>query len=125
MAEHNDTGMRGERMARKFLEEKGYEILDENWTAGKSEVDIVAFKDGVIIFVEVKTRTSANYGQPESFVTSAKMEQLARAAEEYVEIMEHIGEIRFDVISVLFNAQNRYEITHFVDAFWPDGHQTD
>ena len=119
MATHNDLGRRGEAIAADYLIAKGYELLEENWIHGKAEVDLIAYSNGQLIFVEVKTRSSVAFGQPEDFVDEAKQQQMATAAEEYIELMDHEGEIRFDVVAVLFNAQNKYTINHIEDAFWP------
>ena len=119
MAQHNDLGFKGEAIAKDYLEKLGYEILDENWVFGKAEVDLIAYQDQKIIFVEVKTRTSIAFGLPEDFVSNAKQKQMDLAANEYIEIMNHKGEIRFDIISVLFDKHENYTIKHIEDAFWP------
>jgi len=119
MAQHNDLGFKGEMLAKEYLEQKGYEILDENWIHGKAEVDLIAYINKQIIFVEVKTRTSTSFGQPEDFVSEAKKKQMDLAANEYIQLMNHQGEIRFDIVSVLFDKQNNYIIKHIEDAFWP------
>jgi putative endonuclease len=118
MAKHNILGQKGEAIARKYLEESGFEILDENWCHGKAEVDLIAYRDKRIIFVEVKARTSTGYGQPEDFVNEAKQVLLQRAAEEYIYIMDFKGEIRFDIISILLDKQGEYKLRHIEDAFW-------
>lgn len=66
MAVHNDLGREGESIAKQYLEGKGYEVLDENWTHGKAEIDLIVYKDGIMVFVEVKARTSVAFGQPRS-----------------------------------------------------------
>ena len=119
MAQHNDLGKEGETIAKDFLEKKGYEILDENWVHSKAEVDLIAYLHRQIIFVEVKTRTSVAFGMPEDFVSEAKQKQMELAANEYIELMNHQGEIRFDIISILFDKQKKYTIKHIEDAFWP------
>lgn len=119
MATHNDLGKRGEAIAADYLVEKGYELLEENWIHGKAEVDLIVYLNSQLIFVEVKTRSSNAFGEPEDFVGTAKQKQMALAAEEYIELMDHEGEIRFDVVSILFNTENNYTITHIEDAFWP------
>ena len=119
MATHNDLGFKGEAIAKEFLENNGYEILDENWVYGKSEVDLIAYLNRQIIFVEVKARTSVSFGMPEDFVSEAKQRQMELAANEYITLMNHQGEIRFDIISVLMDKQNNYNIKHIEDAFWP------
>ena len=119
MAQHNDLGRKGESLAKAHLENAGYEILDENWTHGRLEVDLIAYKDKVIIFTEVKTRTGIAFGLPEDFVDARKQKLLADAADEYIYLMNHQGEVRFDIISVLFDKQTNYTINHIEDAFWP------
>lgn len=119
MAQHNDLGKRGEVLAAQFLVDKGYEILDENWVHGKSEVDLIAYINRQIVFVEVKSRTSVSFGMPEDFVSNAKQKQMELAANEYIELMNHQGEIRFDIISILFDKLDKFTINHIEDAFWP------
>ena len=119
MAQHLDLGRKGESLAKTFLEEQGYEILDENWTHRKCEIDLVAFKNGVIIFAEVKTRTGNSFGEPEDFVDARKQKLLVEAADEYIYLMDHQGEVRFDIISILFDNQANYTLKHIEDAFWP------
>jgi len=119
MAQHLDLGRRGESLAKTFLEGLGYEILDENWTHGKAEVDLIVYKDKVIIFAEVKTRTGNGFGEPEDFVDIRKQRLLAEAADEYIYLMDHQGEVRFDIISVLFDRNDNYTLKHIEDAFWP------
>jgi putative endonuclease len=118
MATHNILGQKGEAIARKFLEDNTYEILDENWCYGKAEVDLIAYRDKRIIFVEVKTRSSTGFGQPEDFVNESKQTLLQKAAEEYLYIMNFKGEIRFDIISILFDKHGEYKLRHIEDAFW-------
>jgi putative endonuclease len=119
MALHLELGRKGESLAKAHLENAGYEILDVNWTHGKLEVDLIAYKDRIIIFTEVKTRTGNWFGEPEDFVDIRKQKLLAEAADEYIYLMNHQGEVRFDIISVLFDKQTNYTIKHIEDAFWP------
>jgi len=119
MAVHLDLGRKGESLAKTFLEGQGYEILDENWTHGKAEIDLVAYKDRVIIFTEVKTRTGNGFGEPEDFVDKRKQKLLAAAADQYIYLMDHQGEVRFDIVSILFDKNANYTLKHIEDAFWP------
>jgi putative endonuclease len=119
MAQHLELGRKGESLAKTFLESLGYEILDENWTHGKCEIDLVAYKDRVIIFAEVKTRTGNGFGEPEDFVDARKQRLLAQAADEYIYLMDHQGEVRFDIISILFDKNANHTLKHIEDAFWP------
>jgi len=119
MAQHLDLGRKGESLAKAHLENSGYEIMDENWVYGKAEVDLIVYKNGLIIFTEVKTRTGNGFGEPEDFVDYRKQKLLAEAADEYIYLMGHQGEVRFDIISILFDKQTNYTIKHIEDAFWP------
>lgn len=119
MATHNDLGRRGEALAKAHLEAAGYEILDENWCYLKAEIDLIAYKDKVIIFAEVKTRTGNGFGEPEDFVNLRKQKLLATAANEYIYLMDHQGEVRFDIIAILFKSETNYKLNHIEDAFWP------
>jgi putative endonuclease len=119
MAIHNDLGRKGESIAKAHLETSGYEIMDENWVFGKAEIDLIAYKDKTIIFTEVKTRTGNAFGEPEDFVDARKQRLLVQAADEYIYLMNHQGEVRFDIIAILFNHNNSYTLKHIEDAFWP------
>lgn len=121
MARHNIIGAEGELLAKVYLEDKDYEILDQNWTFKKAEIDLIAYKDSRLIFVEVKTRTQRknNFAEPEDFVSQEKRRLMALAAEEYIHLMDHQYEVRFDIISILFDTFGKPEIKHIEDAFWP------
>jgi putative endonuclease len=119
MAEHLDLGRKGESLAKAHLENAGYEIMDENWTYDRAEIDLIAYKDSIIIFAEVKTRTGNFFGEPEDFVDARKQKLLIKAADEYIYLMNHQGEVRFDIISILFDKQKNYILKHIEDAFWP------
>jgi len=119
MASHNDLGRRGEEIAKDYLENLGYRILKMNWKYGRAEVDVIADLQGTIIFVEVKTRSSVEFGMPEEFVSRKKEQQLEYASSAYIEMTDHQGEIRFDVIAIVFEKKDIYTINHIEDAFWP------
>ena len=120
MASHNDFGNKGELLAKQYFEHNGYEVLDENWTFEKSEVDLILYKDSKIIFAEVKTRSGNKFGAPEESVNLKKQKLLVIAANEYIHLMDHKHEVRFDIISILFNKFGKHTITHIEDAFWPE-----
>ena len=119
MAQHLDLGRKGESLAKAHLENAGYEIMDENWVYDKAEIDLIAYKDSIIIFAEVKTRSGNWFGEPEDFVDIRKQKLLVKAADEYIYLMNHQGEVRFDIISILFDKQKNYILKHIEDAFWP------
>ncbi len=118
MAVHNDLGKKGEAIAASFLQRKGYEIIDENWCYGKAEVDLIALYDDTIIFIEVKTRSGNYFAEPEDFVDAKKQKLFAEAAEEYVFLVDHKGEIRFDIIAILIKNDQSFDIKHIEDAWW-------
>lgn len=117
MAEHNELGKQGEQIAVDYLLEKGYEIIQRNYQARKAEIDIIAQKDNWLIVVEVKTRTSIDFGNPEDFVNKKKIKLLVKAIDEYVLETDLDLEIRFDIISVIKN-DNDFKIEHIEDAFY-------
>ena len=91
-------GKVGEEIATKYLLDKGYEILERNYRFGKLELDIIAVRDNILVFVEVKARKSARYGYPESSVTKAKFQNMVLAAENYRHTVAWRGPFRFDII---------------------------
>lgn len=119
MAQHNNLGKQGEELARNYLSNHGYQILTQNWFYGKTEIDIIAYYRQMIIFVEVKSRSSTNFGFPEDFVDTAKQKRMVEAAYGYLSLIRHDGELRFDIISVLFDHRKKHSVKHIEDAFWP------
>jgi len=119
MKRWSNLGSIGESLAVAFLKEKSYEILATNWRFKKAEVDIIAKLAEKIIFIEVKTRSSKNMGEPTEFVTKRKEDFMFRCANEYMIKIDFQGEIRFDFISIIYQNQSRYKLQHFEDAFFP------
>ncbi len=118
MADHNELGKLGEALAERYLVRSGYSILARNYVFQKAEIDIIAQKeDDLIVVVEVKTRNSSFFGDPQSFVTPAKIKLLVKAANQFLIEQEREEEVRFDIIAVLKNSTTE-EITHFPDAFY-------
>ena len=118
MSKHNETGLKGEQIAKNFLQKKGYNILHCNWRFGRKEVDIIANNEKTLVFVEVKTRSNFDFGFPEEAVSVQKQAFLKTAAEAYLDENPHITDIRFDIISILLNGAAIKEIRHFEDAFY-------
>lgn len=119
MSSKQALGEYGESIAQSTLIEQGYEILEMNWRHRRAEIDIIAKKDGIVIFVEVKTRSQDYLGKPESFITSRKRAMMADAASAYCSAINHTWEVRFDYISILVHNDDDYELKHFKDAFIP------
>lgn len=107
-----------EERARKFLSENGYTILESNWRFHRYEIDIIGTKNDLIIFFEVKARSTTEFGEPEVFVTKRKQKFIITAADHYLKEKEIWNEARFDVISMLW-LNNNFDIKHLEGAFYP------
>lgn len=118
MAIHNAIGKRGEELAKAYLLENGYEVLETNWRYRRAEVDIIAMDGQAMVFLEVKTRSSEKFGQPEEFITTQKELFLSDAASAYMEKSGHDWEIRFDFISIIIQSDQHHILEHFKDAFF-------
>lgn len=117
MAAHNDLGHKGEDMAAEYLRQNGYCILDRNWTnKGRKELDIIATKDDVVVFVEVKTRKVGSVTTPISAVDARKQHRIALAADSYLKANRIDFSYRFDVIGIIYNT-DASRIEHYEDAF--------
>jgi putative endonuclease len=100
LATHNDTGKTGETLAAAWFEEKGYTILHTNWRHKNLEVDIIATKNKMLHFIEVKAVTTLKYGNPEEKVSSKKIKNLIDASEEFLFQQPQWQRIQFDVLSI-------------------------
>ncbi len=107
------VGSRYEESAAQFLIQHGYSILDRNWQAGHKEIDIIAGKPGLIVFVEVKAARSNAFGHPAEWVSVRKMRLLTEAAQVYLDKKKISGQdIRFDVICFV-----KGELEYYPGAF--------
>ena len=118
MAEHNDFGKLGEELAVDYLTGKGYEILERNWRNVHKEIDIIAKEGKFLVIVEVKTRQTDEYGEPDIAVTRKKQRMLIAAANAYITRKGLDMETRFDIISIIFR-DGEPVIEHIEDAFLP------
>ncbi|HLT81041.1 MAG TPA: YraN family protein [Cyclobacteriaceae bacterium] len=100
MTDKMEAGAKGEQLAADYLVAKGFTILFRNYRCGKSEIDLIVQRDDWLVFVEVKARTSLEYGQPEDFVDWRKSERMLRAADNFIHATDWQGNVRFDIISV-------------------------
>ena len=121
MAEHNDLGKLGEDLAAAYLEENGYSIVERNFVIQKAEIDIIAQKDSILAIIEVKTRSSLDFGSPQDFVKQKKIQLLIKAVNAYINYREKdFGEdleIRFDIVAIHKNGES-FAIEHLTDAFY-------
>ncbi len=119
MAWHNDLGHKGEDMAAEYLQQKGYCILCRNWmNKGHKELDIVATKDEVVVFVEVKTRRVGSATTPVSAVDGRKQHRILLAADSYLKAYHIDYPSRFDVVCIIYNDESS-RVEHIEDAFRP------
>ena len=111
-------GKAGEAIAVALLESKGYRILERNWRLGKEEIDIIARDGNFVVIVEVKTRTSNVFAEPETAVTKSKQRILVRTANAFVNYRRQYGEVRFDIITIIIPPEGETITNHIVDAFY-------
>lgn len=118
MTYQQTIGNLGEKIAADYILDKGYEVLDRKFVTRFGELDIVAAHAGMVVFIEVKTRTSDTYGPPESSVTEAKMERLQNAALLWMQAHPEINEDwRIDVIAIILDHRRKVkEIRHFMNV---------
>ncbi len=117
MASHNELGKLGEELAVAHLQQNGYTILETNWTFQKAEIDIIAKKEKTLAIVEVKTRSSIDFGLPQDFVKSKKIQLLVKAVNEYVISNDLDVNVRFDIIAI-DKESGDFNIEHIEDAFF-------
>lgn len=121
MAHHNDIGKLGEELASKYLEAKGYTIFDRNYNYKKSEIDIVAFKEYELHFVEVKARSNTKYIEPEEAVDGKKIKEIAKAASFYLwERKLMTVPAVFDIVAVSLDDPENPIFQHFENIAPPD-----
>ncbi len=118
MAKHNILGHEGEDIAAEYLKQQGYTIQDRDWHCGHKDLDLVVTKDNVIVFVEVKTRTGTDWGDPQDFVNDRKIRSIVQSADAYLRLNQINMEVRFDIISVVFD-DGDFKVEHIEEAFFP------
>ncbi|WP_304157798.1 YraN family protein [Mesonia mobilis] len=116
MAQHNDLGKKGEQLAVDFLQQKGFTILERNYRFQKAEVDIIVQKEDLICAVEVKTRSTPEFGNPQDFVKPKQIQQLVKAMDFYITDNDLDVELRFDIVAIIKNKLGT-KIEHLKDAF--------
>jgi len=118
MATKKELGQRAETLAVDYLRKKSYVIRERNWRFSRAEIDIIAQKEEVLVFIEVKMRSYNYYGNPEEFVTEKQQALIQEAASQYMEQIGHDWEIRFDIIAILWEDHKEASINHYQDAFF-------
>lgn len=116
---HNqELGRRGEEAAVRFLERRGFEVLERNWTCSAGEADIIAQDESTLVFIEVKTRSNTDKGLPEEAVDKDKRTRYEHIAASFLRTYNTVDiSVRFDVVSILAIAPDRAFLRHHVNAF--------
>ncbi|KAB7731832.1 YraN family protein [Rudanella paleaurantiibacter] len=117
MAAHNEFGKQGEEEAIRYLQAAGYQVLECNYRYQHAEIDLIAQKGKLLVFVEVKARSSTAYGNPEEFVSYTKVRLLKRVAEHYIFASNWHHDVRFDIVAIV-RTGNEMKIKHIEDAFY-------
>lgn len=117
MAQHNELGKKGEKLAVDYLVKNNYDIIERNYRFDKAEVDIIAKKNQILAIIEVKTRSSSDFGNPQDFVKPKQIQRLVKAVDEYVTENDLDVEIRFDIIAIV-KTGTAYDIKHLENAFY-------
>jgi putative endonuclease len=117
LSKHQDTGKKGEALAVHYLQKNGFAILYQNWRHSRYEVDIIASKETVLHFIEVKTRSSLQFGTPEASVDTKKIKNLLKASEEFQH--QHPGwkRVQFDVLAILLGTDCTEEYFFIEDVY--------
>ena len=111
----NNLGRAGEEQARQYLQNKGYRIIAQNFASKYGEIDLIATRGDLLVFVEVKQRSTAAFGGPMAAVTKSKQHKISLTAAEFIkEKALKFDSIRFDVICITGG-----ELTHLQNAFFP------
>jgi len=116
-ASPQQLGQAAEDLAATHLKKQNFTIIARNYRYQRAEVDLIAQKNKLMVFVEVKTKSNDQFGDPETFVTRKQQSLVRTAAEHYIIMHDWSHAIRFDIIAIL-KTNNHMQLTHFEDAFW-------
>ena len=114
MTDKTEIGRKGEILAAEFLVEQGFQIVARNYRFGHGEIDLIVKREDWLLFIEVKTRSSSDYGHPEEFLQDFQINRIFNAAENFIFAIDWQGNVRFDVISIKLGGKPVIE--HFEDA---------
>ena len=114
-----ETGRLGEDLALAYLLEQGYQLITKNYSCKLGEIDLIVTKDGLTVFVEVRSLRSRRFGRPEESVNQSKRDRVRRIAQYYLHAQSSVERpVRFDVIAVVIGSENRaLSLNHIPAAF--------
>ncbi|RYZ45071.1 MAG: YraN family protein [Sphingobacteriales bacterium] len=118
MSTHNDLGALGESLAWAYLRAKGHIILQTNFRIGHKEIDVISLCGDILVFTEIKARSTYAFGYPEEAVSRRKQQLVKQAAEFYCLDHPQYTQFRFDILSLLIQKNEIQEAVHFEDAFY-------
>lgn len=118
MARHNETGKLGEALAKKWLADKEYHIIETNWRYGRWEIDIIALKENTLHFFEVKTRRNNHFGKPEDLVDKQKLRYFISAGTAYIRNKQGFRWIRFDILAITLDENDQAEYFLIEDVYF-------
>ncbi len=117
-----DTGILGEKLAKDFLKKRGYRILETNYRCPKGEIDIIARHKDSLVFIEVRTKTSLEFGSPEESITPAKKERMRATAYHYRQTHNNLSPLwRIDVVAVELNQKGEQSRIELIENAVDDG----
>jgi putative endonuclease len=118
MAAHHDFGKAGEQMAAEWLEQRGFRLITRNWKFARYEVDIIASRQEVLHFIEVKSRHDDQFGKPEDWVDRKKGSHLLSAGEAFQNKYPQWKLVQYDILSILVTANGKQDIFFIEDVYW-------
>jgi putative endonuclease len=117
LATHNELGKKGELIASQWLLAQGYEIIHKNWRHAHVEIDIIATKEILLHFIEVKSRSNNTFGYPEESISEKKMENLLLAADEFLFRFPQWKRVQYDVLSINITERGKTEFFLIEDIY--------
>jgi putative endonuclease len=118
MAAHNEFGKAGEQMAAEWLVQHGFQLISRNWKFARYEVDIIASREGVLHFIEVKSRHDDAFGKPEDWVNRKKGRHLLTAGEAFQEKYPDWKLVQYDILSILLTPDGKRDFFFIEDVYW-------
>lgn len=116
MANNLEKGIKGELIAKFYLQSKGYEIIATNYRNQQGEIDIIGLKDGILVFIEVKTRTSINFGYPFEAVNRKKREKIIKSSYIFLKENNYSNyQVRYDIMEIYLT--EKIKVNHIENAF--------
>lgn len=120
MAESYELGKKGEELAVQMMTQQGMHIIEQRWKSHHYEIDIIAFDPNSreMVFCEVKTRATAEWGNPEEAIDWRKIKRTVRAADHYMKLNNLLYDVRFDVFAIVLPPKGEPDICQIKDAFY-------